>query len=76
ISTVTLDVFDPATEEAFTKIALGTVEDADKAIAAAKKAFGSFSRASRKERIELLEQVVAVYKKRAGDMAEAISREM
>ncbi|MBN8940201.1 MAG: aldehyde dehydrogenase family protein [Rhizobiales bacterium] len=76
ISTVTLDVFDPATEEAFTKIALGTVEDADKAIAAAKKAFASFSRTSRKERIELLEQVVAVYKKRAGDMAEAISREM
>ncbi len=76
ISTVTLDVFDPATEEAFTKIALGSVEDADKAIAAAKKAFGSFSRTSRKERIELLEQVVAVYKKRSGDMAEAISREM
>ncbi|MGL4285676.1 MAG: aldehyde dehydrogenase family protein, partial [Phreatobacter sp.] len=44
--------------------------------AAAKKAFGSFSRTSRKERIELLEQVVAVYKKRSGDMAEAISREM
>ncbi|QCI66326.1 aldehyde dehydrogenase family protein [Phreatobacter stygius] len=76
ISNVTLDVFDPATEEAFTKITLGTVEDADKAIAAAKKAFASFSRTSRKERIELLERVVEVYKKRSGDMAEAISREM
>ena len=76
ISNVTLDVFDPATEEAFTKITLGTVEDTDKAIAAAKKAFPSFSRTSRKERIELLERVIEIYKRRSGDMAEAISREM
>lgn len=76
ISNVTLDVFDPATEEAYTKITLGTVEDTDKAIAAAKKAFPSFARTSRKERIELLERVIEIYKRRSGDMAEAISREM
>ena len=71
-----LDVIDPSTEEAFTEIALGTIEDTDKAVAAAKKAFASFSRTSRQERIELLESVIETYKKRSGDMAEAISREM
>jgi aldehyde dehydrogenase (NAD+) len=72
----TLDVINPATEEAYARIALGTQADVDRAVAAAKQAFPAFSRTSRKERVQLLESVIAVYKKRYEEMAEAISDEM
>ncbi|CUA87288.1 Acyl-CoA reductase or other NAD-dependent aldehyde dehydrogenase [Chelatococcus sambhunathii] len=72
----TLEVVNPATEEAYARIALGETADVDKAVAAAKRAFGRFAHASRKERVELLESVIAVYKKRYDDIAEAISDEM
>ncbi len=72
----TLDVINPATEEAYARIALGTQADVDRAVAAAKQAFPAFSRTSRKERVQLLESVIAIYKKRYEEMAEAISDEM
>ncbi|MDJ1159188.1 aldehyde dehydrogenase family protein [Chelatococcus sp. SYSU_G07232] len=72
----TLDVINPATEEAYARISLGNAADVDKAVAAATRAFASFSRTSRQERVELLESVIAVYKKRHDEMAETISREM
>ena len=72
----TLEVINPATEEAYARIALGTKADVDRAVAAAKQAFTTFARSSRKERIQLLESVIAVYKKRYEEMAEAISDEM
>jgi len=72
----TLEVVNPATEEAYARIALGETADVDKAVAAAKRAFERFSRTSRKERVELLESVIEVYKKRYDDIAEAISDEM
>ncbi|WP_210496543.1 aldehyde dehydrogenase family protein [Microvirga antarctica] len=74
--TRTLPVINPATEEAYAAIALGTAEDVDLAVAAARRAFESFSRTSRQERIELLEAVIAEYGKRSSDMADAISAEM
>ena len=42
-----LDVVDPSTEEAFTKIAVGGPKDVDRAVAAAKAAFPSFARTTR-----------------------------
>jgi aldehyde dehydrogenase (NAD+) len=72
----TLDVINPATEEVVTKIALGTEEDANKAIAAAKAAFPSWSQTSREERLALLEKIVEEYKKRFGDLVTAVSAEM
>lgn len=72
----TLDVINPATEESFARIALGTEADVDNAVSAAKRAFPSYSRTSRNERIELLESIVSVYKKRYDDVAQAISQEM
>ncbi len=71
-----LDVINPATEEAVATIALGTVEDVDKAVVVARKAFENFSQSSRKERLELLNAIAAVYKRRMGEMAETISSEM
>ena len=48
----------------------------DKAVAAAHKAFGTYSKTSREERIELLQRILAEYQKRFGDVANAITEEM
>ena len=47
------DVINPATEEVCAKISLGTEADVNKAVAAAKTAFESYSRTSRQERVDL-----------------------
>ncbi len=72
----TLDVIDPSTEEAFARISVGTAADVDAAVAAARKAFVSYSNTSRQERLALLKAIAAEYQRRAGDLAQAISREM
>jgi aldehyde dehydrogenase (NAD+) len=72
----TVDVINPATETAAGRVTLGTAEDVDLAVRAARKAFPSFSRTSREERIDLLERVIAEYQKRFEDMAKAITEEM
>ncbi|MGE0859762.1 MAG: aldehyde dehydrogenase family protein [Gammaproteobacteria bacterium] len=71
-----LDVINPATEEVIGQIALGNAQDVDKAVAAAKAAFVSFSRTSREERVALLERIGAAYKERYQEMVETISAEM
>lgn len=71
-----LDVINPATEESCGRIVLGNREDVDLAVAAAKRAFETYSQTSRGERIELLERVIEVYKRRMGEVAEAIQLEM
>jgi aldehyde dehydrogenase (NAD+) len=71
-----IDVIDPSTEDAFAQISLGTKADVDKAVAAAKRAFESYGFSSPAERLELLRRVVDVYRKRSGDLALAVSREM
>ncbi len=70
------DVYNPATEEVCAHISMGSEADVDKAVAAAKAAFESFSRTSRQERIELLESCVATYQKYYMDIANAIREEM
>ena len=74
--TETLDVINPATEEPITKIAMGGPEDVDAAVAAAKAAFETFSLTSREERLALLDQIIAVYSRRMGELAAIISQEM
>jgi aldehyde dehydrogenase (NAD+) len=72
----TLDVIDPSTEEAYTQISLGSKADVDKAVAAAKAAFPSFSQTSVAERLALLRKILEVYNRRFEDVAQAVSREM
>ncbi|HEY2823091.1 MAG TPA: aldehyde dehydrogenase family protein [Candidatus Acidoferrum sp.] len=69
-------VINPATEEQIATISLGSAADVDKAVAAAKRAFESFSETTVEQRRELLQRVVAVYKSKAQEMAQAISSEM
>jgi aldehyde dehydrogenase (NAD+) len=71
-----LDVIDPSTEEAYTRIALGSAADVDKAVAAAKAAFPAFSTSSRASRIALLRKIVEIYERRYEEFVHAISQEM
>lgn len=71
-----LDVINPATEEPIGQILLGTAEDVDAAVAAARTAFASFAETSPEERIALLENIISVYRRRIDEVARAISDEM
>ena len=71
-----LDVIDPATERAFTRISAGSAADVDRAVAAACAAFPAFSATSPAERVALLRRVLDAYHARAEDLAEAVTSEM
>jgi aldehyde dehydrogenase (NAD+) len=70
------DVVSPATEEVCGRISLGSAGDVDKAVAAAKRAFDSYSATSRAERIAMLERVLEIFARRHDDVATAIMEEM
>ncbi len=72
----TLAVINPANEEPIDNIALGSEEDVNRAVAAAKAAFETYSRTSREERVALLESILAVYQRRMEEVAATISEEM
>ncbi len=72
----TLDVINPATEEPFARISLGSAADVDKAVSAAADAFEHFLRTTPQERVELFEAILAEYGKRYEEIAETISTEM
>ena len=72
----TLEVINPATEQAFAKISMGSPADVDIAVAAARRAFNSYSNWSVEQRAQLLEAIIDVYQKRREDLAQATSIEM
>ena len=69
-------VINPATEQSIGTISIGTAADADRAVKAARKAFATYSQTTVAQRGELLQSIIAVYKKRMNDVAAAISQEM
>ena len=72
----TIDVINPATEEAFATISMGTAEDVDAAAKAARAAFPAWSQSSVEERVAVLKKIMAGIQARAGDLAAAITSEM
>ena len=72
----TIDVINPATEEAFATISMGTAEDVDAAAKAARAAFPAWSQSSVEERKTVLQKIMAGIQARAGDLAAAITSEM
>ena len=64
----TLPVVNPATEEPLYEVALGSPADVDKAVAAARRAFETFSLTTREQRIELLSKIIDVYKRRTKEI--------
>jgi len=71
-----LDVENPATEKVCGHIALGSGADVDRAVAAARRAFATWSQSSRAERLDLLQAILAEYQRRSGDLADAVHEEM
>ena len=54
----TLDVINPATEEAFASISLGTAEDVDTAAKAAHAAFPAWSQSTIGDRKEVISKII------------------
>jgi aldehyde dehydrogenase (NAD+) len=70
------EVINPATEQPCTEITLGTAADVDVAVAAARRAFESWSQSSVADRQALLGRIIEEYKARIPDLAAAMSEEM
>jgi len=71
-----IEVIDPSTEKSCAIISLGGADDIDAAVISAKKAFESWGFTTKDQRVELLEKLYVVYKKRWADVAKAITLEM
>ena len=71
-----LEVIDPSTEEVCAIISLGSEKDTDNAVKAAKNSFELWWGTSKDKKIDLLNNLLEIYKKRSLEMAEAISKEM
>ena len=70
------EVINPSNEEPFAIISLGSKEDTEAAVKAAKEAFVKWKETSKEERINLLEKLLKIYKKRFNELVEAQSIEM
>ncbi len=76
ITPADLEVLNPATEKPIAVISMGTAADIDRAVAAAKKAFATYSRTSVEERLALLEKLLSIYKRRYDEMVATITMEL
>lgn len=68
-------LFNPATEDQIGSVRLADERDADRAVAAAKRAFPAFSNTTRKERIDMLNRLHAAVSARTDDLASAMREE-
>ena len=69
-------VIDPCNEDACAIISLGFTEDTNSAVIAAKEAFNDWKNTTKETRLDLLEKLLLIYKKRFNEMAKVISLEM
>lgn len=72
----TLPVIDPSTERTVATISLGTVADLDLAVAAARRAFDSYARWPREQRLELLAAIIDGYRQHSEALALCVHQEM
>ncbi|MBX5192579.1 aldehyde dehydrogenase family protein [Rhizobium sp. NZLR3b] len=71
-----MDVIDPATEKPFARIALGSADDVDAAVKAARRAFDAYSQTSVSDRIAFFKRVLDIFKRRQHEIADIVTREM
>ncbi|MBI1619634.1 aldehyde dehydrogenase family protein [Aquamicrobium zhengzhouense] len=71
-----LEVINPADEQPYAVISMGSEEDVDIAVSAARRAFPEWSTTPHVERIAAVERLLDIYKRRSEEMAKAISEEM
>ncbi|NYE23157.1 aldehyde dehydrogenase family protein [Pigmentiphaga litoralis] len=74
--TRTFELVNPATEQPYGDVTLGTQEDVDRAVNAARKAFRTFSKTSPAQRIEMLERILSAMEQRQDDLMAAVTLEM
>ena len=74
--TETSEVVNPATEEVIDTVPIGTEEDVDKAVAAAKEAFTSWNATPVEDRIEYLEKIYVEIEKHQQEIADTIVSEL
>ena len=70
------EVINPSTEEVCAVINLGSSDDTNSAVKAAKNAFETWKETSKEERLLLLEKLLKIYKARWDDMTDAITTEL
>ncbi|MDG1955888.1 MAG: aldehyde dehydrogenase family protein [Candidatus Thioglobus sp.] len=70
------DVINPSDETVCAVISLGSQEDTNAAVNAAREALPSWSNSSKEDRVALLERLYSIYERRMDEMAEVISMEM
>lgn len=71
-----IGVINPATEEVVAEISAGTAADVDHAVAAARRAFASYSQTTKEERLALLRRIGEVYGRHQQRIGDLISQEM
>src|SRR5439155_14359063 len=74
--TETIDVVNPTTEDVVGRIPQGTREDVDKAVAAAREAFGAWSETSVDDRSKYLQRIAEGLQARMEPLAKLITEEM
>lgn len=70
------EVVNPATEEPFARLALGSARDVDRAVAAARAAFPAFSTSTIEYRVSLLERIADAIAARKAEIAAAVTEEL
>ena len=70
------DVLNPATEEVIAQVALGSAEDVNRAVSAARRAFHSFSQTDRAARVMILGRIAEVYQRRSQEVADILTQEV
>ncbi|WP_040616761.1 aldehyde dehydrogenase family protein [Roseibium sp. TrichSKD4] len=76
LSEKTMPIMNPAKNQQIGIVSLGNSQDVDRAVAAAKTAFATYSKTSKAERLKRLHTLLDITKKRLEDLAQAISMEM
>ncbi|QBK04886.1 aldehyde dehydrogenase family protein [Hylemonella gracilis] len=71
-----LSVLNPATEETFAHISLGTRQDVDRAVQAARRAFPAYAETSVTQRLDWLNKIIAGFKARLPELARTMTLEM
>jgi aldehyde dehydrogenase (NAD+) len=71
-----MEVVDPSTEEVCGRVAAASAADVDLAVGAARDAFPGWASTERKDRVQLLRDILEVYTARSADLAEALTEEM
>ena len=69
------ELFNPSTERVIGRVRLANVDDASDAIAAAKRAFPTFSRTEKRERVDMLKRMHAAMVAKEDELFEAIVEE-